>query len=242
MFDMSGKRVIVTGGSRGIGAQIARNFSEAGAKVAIVARTPETVEKAAADMNVRGIACDVSDENAVAESFPAVIEEWGGVDVLINNAGITRDKLLMQMKGDDWDQVMQANLRSCFVCSRAVMRPMLKARGGRIINITSVVGIFGNPGQSNYSASKAGIIGFTKSLAKELATRNVTVNAVAPGFIETEMTDALTDEQREAISSRIPLARLGSSADIAAACRYLASDAAGYVTGEVLRVDGGLAM
>ncbi len=243
MFNFEGKRVVVTGGSRGIGESIARGFAGAGAKVAVVARNLEKAEATAASLGgeCRAWALDASDESSVAEAFGAIHEEWGGVDILVNNAGVTRDKLLMQMKSEDWDEVLGINLRSCFLCSKAVLRPMLRQRAGRIINITSVIGLTGNAGQSNYAASKSGIIGFTKSLARELASRNITVNAVAPGMIDTDMTRSLPEEAQEQIKSQIPLGRLGSGDDVAAVTLFLASDAAGYVTGEVIRVDGGMA-
>lgn len=243
MFEVNGLRVVVTGGSKGIGADIARAFAERGAKVAIVARNLERAQATAAELPGEAVAfaADVADEEAVARVFGEIAEALGGVDVLINNAGITRDKLLMQMKADDWNQVMETNLRSCFLCSRAVCRPMLKQRSGRIINITSVIGLTGNAGQSNYAASKAGMIGYTKSLAKELASRSITVNAVAPGMIDTDMTRELPEATQEQIKKGIPLGRLGSGDDVAAACLFLASPAAAYITGDTLRVDGGLA-
>ncbi|MEM7264315.1 MAG: 3-oxoacyl-[acyl-carrier-protein] reductase [Planctomycetota bacterium] len=243
MFDFEDRRVVVTGGSRGIGESIARGFAERGAKVAVLARNLEKAEATAANLGdkARAWAADVSDETAVAETFGSIIDEWGGVDVLINNAGVTRDKLLMQMKSDDWDDVLTVNLRSCFLCSKAILRPMLKQREGRIVNVSSVIGLTGNAGQSNYAASKSGIIGFTKSLSKELASRNITVNAIAPGMIDTDMTRSLPEETQEQIKTQIPLGRLGSGEDVAAAALFLASGAAGYITGEVIRVDGGMA-
>ena len=243
MFDFEERRVVVTGGSRGIGESIARGFASAGARVAVVARNLEKAQETAGALgaNAQAWALDASDEASVAEAFGAIQEEWGGVDVLVNNAGVTRDKLVMQMKSEEWDEVLGINLRSCFLCSKAVLRPMLRQRTGRIINVTSIIGLTGNAGQSNYAASKSGIIGFTKSLARELASRNITVNAIAPGMIDTDMTRSLPEETQEQIKAQIPLGRLGSGDDVAALALFLASDAAGYVTGEVIRVDGGMA-
>lgn len=243
MFNFEGSRVVVTGGSRGIGAAVVGAFAKAGARVAAVARTRERVEETAAgiDGDVIPFACDVSDEAAVAETFGAIVETFGGVDVLVNNAGITRDALVMAMKSDDWDQVIATNLRSVYLCAKAVLRPMLRQRRGRIINVTSVIGLTGNAGQGNYAASKAGIIGFTKSLAREVASRDITVNAIAPGMIDTDMTRDLGDDARERILGQIPMGRLGTGADVAGTALFLASDAAAYVTGETIRVDGGMA-
>jgi 3-oxoacyl-[acyl-carrier protein] reductase len=212
--------------------------------VAAVARNPERIAETAAriDGDVLPFACDVSDEAAVSEVFGRITEELGGVDVLINNAGITRDTLVMSMKADAWDDVMSTNLRSVFLCSKAVLRPMIRQRGGRIINVTSVIGLTGNGGQGNYAASKAGIIGFTKSLAKEIASRSITVNAIAPGMIDTDMTRELGEGTREEILGQIPLGRLGSGDDIARTAMFLASEAGAYITGETIRVDGGMAM
>ncbi|MEM7163995.1 MAG: 3-oxoacyl-[acyl-carrier-protein] reductase [Planctomycetota bacterium] len=238
------KRVIITGGSRGIGEQVARAFASSGARVAILARNEEKAKEAAAaipgDVSAWGL--DVADEAAVNEVFGQILEQWDGCDVLVNNAGITRDKLVPMLKADEWDQVMNTNLRGTFLCARAVLRAMLKQRSGRIINITSVVGLNGNAGQANYSASKAGIIGFTKSLAREVASRSVTVNCIAPGLIDTDMTQALNDKQREQIMGQIPMKRFGTGDEIAAATQFLAGEGATYITGEVLRVDGGMAM
>lgn len=244
MNSFENKRVIITGGSRGIGEQVARSFASAGARVAILARNEEKAKESAAaiagDVNAWGL--DVADEAAVNEVFGQIMDQWEGCDVLINNAGITRDKLVPMMKSADWDDVVSTNLRGTFLCARAVLRPMLRQRSGRIINITSVVGLNGNAGQANYSASKAGIIGFTKSLAREVASRTVTVNCIAPGLIDTDMTQALNDKQREQIMGQIPMGRFGTGEEIAAATQFLASDGAAYITGEVLRVDGGMAM
>ncbi|MCI0652719.1 MAG: 3-oxoacyl-[acyl-carrier-protein] reductase [Planctomycetes bacterium] len=244
MYQFDGKRVVVTGGSRGIGAAIAREFSARGARVAIVARDAERARAAAAALgpNAAAFAAHVADETAVNDTFGAIAERFGGIDILVNNAGITRDNLLMRMKGEDWDEVMATNLRGTFLCARAALRPMLKQRAGRIVNVTSVIGLIGNAGQGNYAASKAGIIAFTKSLAKEVASRGITANAVAPGLIATEMTSAMSGEAQKNVLAGIPLGRFGAPEDVAAAVLFLASDAAAYITGEVLRVDGGLAM
>ncbi|MFQ5654842.1 MAG: 3-oxoacyl-[acyl-carrier-protein] reductase [Planctomycetota bacterium] len=244
MFPFEGKRVVVTGGSRGIGEAVVRHFAGRGAKVAIIARDPERARAAsdAVDGDSRAWAADISVESSVKEVFASITGEWGGVDILVNNAGVTRDRLLLQMKADEWEVVMATNLRGTFLCSRAVIRPMLKQRSGRIINISSVIGLIGNAGQGNYAASKAGIIGFTRSLAREVATRSITVNAIAPGMIDTDMTRSLGEEAQKEILGRIPLGRLGTGDDIAAAALFLASDSAAYITGEVLRVDGGMAI
>ena len=243
MLDFGGKRIVVTGGSRGIGEAISRAFAERGARVAILARNLETASATAERLgeNAKAWAIDVSEPSSVSDTFGSVLEEFGGVDVLVNNAGVTRDKLLMAMSVEDWDTVLGINLRGTYLCSKAVVRPMLKQRSGRIINITSVVGLSGNPGQANYSASKAGIIGFTKSLARELASRSITVNAIAPGMIDTDMTRNIPEKVRDEICASIPMGRMGTADDIAMAALYLAGEGAGYVTGEVLRVDGGMA-
>jgi len=243
MFGVEGKRVIVTGGSRGIGEAIAREFVKAGAKVAILARNLDRAQELVQQIGegAQAWAVDVADEAGVAETFGQVIEAMGGVDVLVNNAGITRDKLLMQMKADDWDDVLATNLRSCYLCSKAVLRPLLRQRSGAIVNVTSIVGLTGNAGQSNYAASKAGIIGYTKSLAQELASRSITVNAVAPGMIDTDMTRTLPEGTQELIKGQIPMGRLGTGEEVAGTVLFLASPAANYVTGEVIRVDGGMA-
>lgn len=243
-FDFTGKRVVITGGSRGIGLDIARAFTEQGARVAVLGRDGARAEEAAASLGgeARSAALDISDESAVTDTFGTILGDWDGLDILINNAGVTRDKLLPVLKPDDWDSVMATNLRGTYLCSRAALRPMLKQRWGRIINVTSVIGLTGNAGQSNYAASKAGIIGFTKSVAREIASRTVTVNAIAPGLIDTDMTRALKEEQREQILAQIPLGRFGGGEEVAGTALFLASELAGYVTGEVIRVDGGMAM
>ncbi|MEE8142757.1 MAG: 3-oxoacyl-[acyl-carrier-protein] reductase, partial [Planctomycetota bacterium] len=240
MFSFQGKRVVVTGGSRGIGAAIAKEFAGRQARVAILGRDDQRAKAAvqAIGGDTASWAMDVSDPGAVHDTFGAIIEAWGGVDVLVNNAGITRDALLLKMDVPVWDEVLAINLRGTYLCSRAVLRSMLKQRSGRIINITSVVGLTGNAGQANYAASKAGIIGFTKSMAREVASRSITVSAIAPGLVETDMTSALPEKGREQLLAGIPLGRLGTGEEIAAAALFLASDAAGYITGEVLRVDG----
>jgi 3-oxoacyl-[acyl-carrier protein] reductase len=234
---LEGKVALVTGASRGIGRAIALELAKHGAKVFGTATTAEGAQRIS-EGGITGKVLDVKN----AEQSDALIKELGEVLILVNNAGITRDNLALRMKDADWDEVMDTNLKPVFRLSRAVMRGMMKARWGRIINITSVVGASGNPGQANYAAAKAGIVGMTKSLAAELGSRNITVNCVAPGFIDTDMTRALADEQKNALLSRIPVGRLGRPEDIASAVAYLASPAAGYVTGAVLHVNGGMYM
>lgn len=243
-IDLTGKNAIVTGSTRGIGRAIAESLAAAGARVAVVGRDQARAADAAAAIgnNARGFAADVSDPASVVALIEAVEKEFGQVDILVNNAGLTRDNILFRLKDDDWDAVLDANLRGAFVAIRAVARGMIKRRWGRIINIASVVGITGNKGQANYAASKAGLIGLTKSVAKELGSRNVLVNAVAPGFIETDMTAAMTAEARAGLAGQIPLERLGTPQDIAGVVTFLASDQAGYITGQVLVVDGGMVM
>jgi len=243
---IDGKVALVTGGSRGIGRQIVETFLKNGAIVHSFSRTAgddisRLQEKHGTDHLIHH-AVDVGDESTVATAVKAVYEQSGRVDVLVNNAGITRDGLIMRMSSEDWRTVMDVNLGSAFYTSKAVTRSMIKQRSGSVINITSVVGLIGNAGQANYSASKAGLIGLTKSMAREVAGRNVRVNAIAPGFIETEMTDRLNDEQRETLQSQIPMGRIGSAEEIANVCVFLASDMASYITGEVITVGGGLAM
>ncbi len=242
-IDLTGKRALVTGSTRGIGREIAMALASAGADVAVVGRDKAKADAVAAEIpRARGFACDVSVPAEVERLVSEVEAALGGIDVLVNNAGITRDNLMLRIKDDDWNAVIDANLRSAFVAIRAACRGMMKRRSGRIINITSVVGVMGNKGQANYAASKAGLIGLTKSVAKELGSRNILCNAVAPGFIETDMTAAMTPEARAALNAEIPLERLGTPADVAAAVAWLASDLASYVTGQVIIVDGGLAM
>jgi 3-oxoacyl-[acyl-carrier protein] reductase len=244
MFDLTGKTALVTGATGGIGAAIARALHKAGATVAISGTRAAVLDELKAELGdrVHVIACNLSDAADVEKLVPAAEAAMGSVDILVNNAGITRDGLAMRMKDEDWNAVIDVNLTAGFRLARAAMRGMMKKRWGRIVNITSVVGVTGNPGQANYVASKAGIIGLTKSLAQELASRNVTVNAVAPGFIATPMTDVLNDKQREGILGRVPAGRLGSPDEIAAAVLYLVSNEAGYVTGQTLHVNGGMAM
>ncbi|MFN8667474.1 MAG: 3-oxoacyl-[acyl-carrier-protein] reductase [Gemmatimonadaceae bacterium] len=243
-IDLTGKNALVTGSTRGIGRAIAQSLRDAGARVAIVGRDQARAEAVAAEVGngALGFACDVSDLAQVNALVEAVEKAFGGIDILVNNAGLTRDNIMLRLKDDDWDAVIDANLRSAFATTRAAVRGMMKKRWGRIINIASVVGIIGNKGQSNYAASKAGLIGLTKSVAKEFASRGVLANVVAPGFIETDMTAAMTPEARATMSAQIPLERLGSPEDIANVVTFLASDRAAYITGQVLVVDGGLVM
>lgn len=244
MFSLEGKTALVTGATGGIGGAIARTLHAQGATVTISGTRQENLDELKAELGerVHAIACNLDDGEAVDALPKLAAEAMGGLDILVANAGITKDGLLMRMKDEDWQQVLKINLESYFRLSRAALRGMMKARHGRIIGITSVVGVMGNPGQANYCASKAGMIGFTKSLAQEVAARGVTANCVAPGFIASPMTDALNDQQREAILSKIPANDLGSGEDIAAAVAYLASDEAHYVTGQTLHVNGGMAM
>ena len=242
-IDLSGRTALVTGSTRGIGRAIARRLSESGANVAVVGRDQAKAEEAAAGLrNARGFAADVSQPASIVSLVEHVEKAFGGVDILVNNAGITRDNLLMRLKDEDWDAVLDANLRGAFVAIRAVSRGMMKKRWGRVINIASVVGLIGNKGQANYAASKAGLIGLTKSVAKELASRNILANVVAPGFIDTDMTAAMTPDAREMLSKQIPLERLGKPDDIAGVVAFLSSEYATYITGQVIVVDGGMVM
>lgn len=244
MFSLEGKKALVTGATGGLGSEIARALHAQGASVALSGTRADVLEALAKELGERTavVPCNLSDAESVDALPKAASEALGGLDILISNAGVTRDQLLMRMKDEDWETVIKVNLEAHFRLCRAAMRGMMKSRWGRIIGITSVVGVTGNPGQANYAASKAGMIGFSKALAQEVASRGVTVNCVAPGFIASPMTDALTDDQKSAILTRIPAGDLGKGSDIAAACVYLASEEAGYVTGHTLHVNGGMAM
>ena len=247
-IDLSGRVALVTGSTRGIGRAIAETLAACGARVAVSGRDQTRATEVAAELaaatgaDVRGLAVDISDAAQAGALVERVEKEFGQLDILVNNAGLTRDNLIMRLKDDDWDAVIDANLRGAFITCRAASRGMMKRRWGRIINIASVVGITGNKGQSNYAASKAGLIGLTKSIAKELASRNVLANVIAPGFIDTDMTAAMTPEAKATLSAGIPLERLGKPADIAGLVAVLASDIAAYITGQVIVVDGGLVM
>ncbi|WP_053219700.1 3-oxoacyl-[acyl-carrier-protein] reductase [Virgibacillus senegalensis] len=245
---LKGKAALVTGASRGIGKAIALELAKQGAKVAVnfagnEAKAQEVVEEIERlGGEALKIKANVSEEAEVKQMIKQVVESLGSLDILVNNAGITRDNLLMRMKEEEFDQVIDTNLKGVFLCTKGVTRQMMKQKSGRIINIASVVGVSGNPGQANYVAAKAGVIGLTKSTAKELASRNILVNAVAPGFIETDMTDQLTDEQRQGMQELIPLAKLGNGEDVAKVVRFLASEDANYITGQTIHVDGGMVM
>jgi 3-oxoacyl-[acyl-carrier protein] reductase len=242
---ISQKVAIVTGSGQGIGRAIALKLAEAGVAV-VVNDINKAVEEVAREIQALGqpglaVTADVTSATDVARLAEETIARYGRIDILVNNAGIARDQLLMRMSEEDWDRVLEVDLKSVFLCTRAVLRQMLKQRWGRIISIASIVGLVGNPGQANYAAAKAGIIGFTRSIAKEVASRKITVNAIAPGFIDTEMTRNLAEDQRKELMARIPLGRLGSPGDVAEAVVFLASEQAGYITGQVLAVDGGMA-
>jgi len=243
-IDLTGRVALVTGSTRGIGRAIAETLAGCGARVAVAGRDAAKASEVASHISpeARGFSCDVADVASVTALIASVEEAFGSLDILVNNAGLTRDNIMLRLKDDDWDAVIDANLRGAFVAIRAATRGMMKRRWGRIINISSVVGLVGNKGQSNYAASKAGLIGLTKSVAKEFASRNILANAIAPGFIETVMTGAMTAEARATLMGSIPLERLGSPGDIAAMVAFLASDHASYITGQVLVVDGGMVM
>lgn len=243
MFSLEGKVALVTGASRGIGKAIASQLKEQGATVLGTATSASGAERISEYLGQdNGLVLNVTDNDSIEALFAVIKERFGGIDILVNNAGITRDNIFMRMKDEEWDDIMDTNLSSIFKISKNVLRPMMKKRNGRIINIGSVVGTMGNAGQVNYATAKAGLIGFTKSLAREVASRGITVNTVAPGFIDTDMTQTLTDEQKEGIFSQVPANRLGKPEEIASAVTFLASDAAGYITGETLHVNGGMYM
>ncbi|MFC3040297.1 3-oxoacyl-[acyl-carrier-protein] reductase [Virgibacillus xinjiangensis] len=245
---LDGKNALVTGASRGIGRTIALELASKGANVAInYAGNEEKAKEVAREVEGLGgkavtIRADVADESEVKEMIKQVTKEFGSLDILINNAGITRDNLLMRMKEDEFDQVINTNLKGVFVCTKAVTRQMMKQKAGKIVNVASVVGVSGNPGQANYAAAKAGVIGFTKTTAKELASRNILVNAVAPGFITTDMTDSLTEDQKQEMLAMIPLNRLGTPESVANVVRFLVSEEADYITGQTIHIDGGMVM
>lgn len=245
---LAGKNALVTGASRGIGRAIALEFAKQGANVAVnYAGSEEKAQAVVDELTTLGvkafkIQADVTKDESVKKMMKEVIKQFGRIDILVNNAGITKDNLLLRMKEEEFDQVINTNLKGVFLCTKAVTRQMMKQKAGKIINIASIVGVSGNPGQANYTAAKAGVIGLTKTTAKELASRNILVNAVAPGFIATEMTDALTDEQKEGMLAMVPLAKLGAAEDVAHVVRFLASDDADYITGQTLHIDGGMVM
>ncbi|MCJ2059559.1 3-oxoacyl-[acyl-carrier-protein] reductase [Methylobacterium sp. J-048] len=244
MFDLTGRKALVTGATGGLGQAIARALHAQGATVALSGTKPAALEAFAAELGERAspVAADLSDKDSVEGLVPAAEAAIGPLDILVNNAGITRDNLFMRMKDDEWEQVLAVNLTAAFRLSRAAVKGMMRRRSGRIVNIGSVVGATGNPGQGNYAAAKAGLVGMTKALAAEVASRGITVNCIAPGFISSPMTDALNDKQREGILTRVPAGRLGEGAEVAAACIYLSSAEAAYVTGHTLHVNGGMAM
>lgn len=246
MINLSGKIALVTGSTRGIGRATAKRLAEAGATVVVTGRVEERAKEVARRIEeetgakAMGVGLDIGDPRSIDEAYSKVMEAFGGVDILVNNAGINRDTLFIRMKVEDWEEVVRINLTGTFLMTQRVVKDMMRKRWGRIINLSSVVGFTGNVGQANYTATKAGIVGFTKTLAKELAGRNITVNAVAPGFIETDMTEALPEEVKEAYLKQIPMGRFGKPEDVANVIVFLASDLAGYITGEVIHVNGGL--
>jgi 3-oxoacyl-[acyl-carrier protein] reductase len=244
MFDLTGKRALITGASGGIGWEIAKMFSNNGAQVCLSGTRIDALEMLASELSgpAHVLPCNLSDMEAVDKLVPAAVEAMGGIDILVNNAGMTRDNIFMRMKNEEWDKVIAVNLTAAFHLSRAVLRPMMKQRYGRIIGISSVVGVAGNAGQGNYAASKAGLIGMSKALAQEVASRNITVNTIAPGFIASAMTDQLNDKQRASILGQIPAGRLGTPEEVAACSLFLASDSAAYITGHTLNVNGGMVM
>lgn len=244
MFDLTGRKALVTGATGGLGGAIARTLHAQGASVAISGTRADALEALAAELGERVVItpCNLADKDSVEALVPAAEEKLGGLDILVNNAGITRDNLFLRLKDEDWDSVLAVNLTAAFRLSRAAVKSMMRRRYGRIVAIGSVVGTTGNPGQGNYAAAKAGLIGMSKALAAEVASRNITVNVVSPGFIESPMTQVLNEKQREGILADVPMGRLGAGADIAAAVAYLASEEAGYVTGQTLHVNGGMAM
>ena len=245
MFDLSGKTALITGASGGIGGAIAKALHSQGAKVVLSGTRAEALEALKAELGANAFSAQANlSDIASVEALPKAAEDAAGspIDILVNNAGITKDNLFLRMKDEEWDQVIQVNLTAAFRLSRAVLRGMMKKRWGRIVQITSIVATTGNPGQGNYAAAKAGLVGMTKSLAAEVASRNITANTVAPGFIQTAMTDVLSDQQKELVGQRIPMGRMGLPAEIAAAVVYLASEEAAYVTGETIHVNGGMAM
>ncbi|EGA89502.1 3-oxoacyl-(acyl-carrier protein) reductase [Planococcus donghaensis MPA1U2] len=248
MSKLAGKTAIITGGSRGIGAEIARKFAADGAKVVVnYSGSQEKAEAVVADIEASGgtaiaVKANVSDAESVKAMVDETMKTFGSVDILVNNAGITRDNLMMRMKDDEWDDVININLKGVFICTKAVTRQMMKQRSGRIVNIASIVGVMGNAGQANYVAAKAGVIGLTKTTARELASRGITANAVAPGFITTDMTEQLSEEVQKTMMGQIPLGRFGAPEDVAKAALFLASDDASYMTGQTLHLDGGMVM
>ena len=242
-IDLTGRTALVTGSTRGIGRAIAQTLSECGANVAVVGRDAAKAEMVASTLkSAKGFACELTDPEAVVGLVEEVEKAFNGIDILVNNAGITKDNLLMRLKDEDWDQVLAANLKAAFITTRAATRGMMKRRWGRVINIASIVGLVGNKGQANYAASKAGLIGLTKSVAKELASRNILANVVAPGFIETDMTAEMAAAARDTLAKQIPLERLGTPSDVAGVGAFLASEHAAYITGQVIVVDGGMVM